>query len=206
MLLVKMSISNNILNATLDDRTVKTSLNRGLPQGNVISPLHFNAFITDLFNEIDVGNKSSQLLAFADDLLFISDSEKIAQDFCDRLNNYCQKNGLILNSHKSFYISKYPCVLSINKIPLLQKSRFKYLGYAFDVDGLLERQNLSLISQRVKIYEKNIKKFCKNNPNTTTNFKISAIKMFLLPLFDRIHFLLDKPDDNHANLLYTKTV
>ncbi|KRH94314.1 hypothetical protein M153_3000003126 [Pseudoloma neurophilia] len=41
------------------------------------------------------------------------------------------------------------------------------------------------------MYEKIINNFIKKNPQVNHNFRINSIKMFILPVIDRFHFLLN---------------
>lgn len=158
LLLIQMSICNNIQTVETEKSVITTELRRELPQGNNISPILFNFFISDLFECIDFDDKNI-LLAFADDLLFVSESREKAQSFCKIIEEYCEENLLILSATKSCYLAKEPCTLELQKIPLLQVCGVKYLGFQFDIKGVLENQNISTLLQKIRVFEKYFRKF-----------------------------------------------
>lgn len=77
----------------------------GVPQGSHLGPVLFSAFINDITSEI----RDSQFCLFADDLKIYrtvtlpTDSELIQCDL-DRINVWCNLNGMTLNTKKSYYI------------------------------------------------------------------------------------------------------
>ena len=83
-------------------------ITKGVHQGNVLSPLMFNIFINDLreslINDDDVPqlhNSKISHLMYADDLLLLSKSESSLQHNINKLNEFCNKWGLSMNSDKS---------------------------------------------------------------------------------------------------------
>lgn len=77
----------------------------------------------------------------------------------------------------------------------------------FDINGLLEKQNISALLQKIRVFEKYFRKFIKAHPDTPINFRIMAVKMFILPLFDRLHFFFDNDEvDSYKFTLFRNTV
>ena len=83
---------------------------KGVLQGNPLSPILFNVYINDLFEELSKVNKSPVTLngkdkifalMFADDLIILSTSEKGLQDSLNILDSYCQKWDLEVNLKKT---------------------------------------------------------------------------------------------------------
>ncbi|KRH94313.1 endonuclease-reverse transcriptase [Pseudoloma neurophilia] len=105
LLCAKMSIVDNILSSRVGDSVIQTHLETGLPQGNVISPLLFNFFISDLYDYIPANNKGV-LLLFADDIIFASNDLADAKSLCDIIDKYCQDNGLFINVDKSSFVRR----------------------------------------------------------------------------------------------------
>lgn len=70
---------------------------RGVKQGDVLSPLLFNYFINDIVNKLDntltdpvvVGDISLNILLYADDIVILSKSQEGLQKSLDILYDYC---------------------------------------------------------------------------------------------------------------------
>ena len=82
-------------------------LNRGVKQGDSLSPTLFNCYINDLHNifddscdplKLDMSNISS--LSFADDLVILSKSHQGLQNALKKLESYCYKWQLTVNTKK----------------------------------------------------------------------------------------------------------
>ena len=84
------------------------SVNNGLKQGCVISPLLFNIFINDLIDAvkklnvgIDIGNEKICILLYADDVVFLSENENDLQKILNTLECWCCNNDINVNLEKS---------------------------------------------------------------------------------------------------------
>ena len=118
------------------------SINQGVPQGSIISPLLFIILLCKLPNIVPVVSKE-----FADDLVFsvtadtLEDAELLMQDAIERLLQWCKDMELVLNPTKT----KAMCFTSMrDNIPTLKLdgndieavSSFKYLGMTLDAPFL----------------------------------------------------------------------
>ena len=83
---------------------------RGVKQGDVLSPILFNFFIDDLkstlsnrtnTNPVAIGDESVNILMYADDIVLLSENEVGLQNCLDELLHYCTNWKLQVNSAKS---------------------------------------------------------------------------------------------------------
>lgn len=86
------------------------TINQGVKQGCVLSPLLFNIFMSDLPDELEKQendpieispNEFCSGLLWADDLLMLSQSEKGLQNMLNTLHEFSKKNGLNVNLEKT---------------------------------------------------------------------------------------------------------
>lgn len=84
------------------------SVNSGLRQGCVSSPLLFNIFINDLAitmtaldKGISVDNEKVCILMYADDIVLLAENENDLQCMLNALYNWCKINDMFLNLGKS---------------------------------------------------------------------------------------------------------
>ena len=106
----------------------------GVPQGSVLGPLLFLAYVNDIWRDI-----VSKIRLFADDciiyrkILNIKDVEKLQTDL-DRLGNWAEENEMKINPNKSKALSftrarvKDPLNFSLGDQKILEASCCKYLG------------------------------------------------------------------------------
>lgn len=85
LLLIQLFICNNILNAETGKIHITTELRGGLPQGVVISAILFNFFISNLFNIMEC-DENNTLLIFADDIIYLANSQEKAQLYCKKIS------------------------------------------------------------------------------------------------------------------------
>ena len=116
--------------------------NKGVLQGNPLSPILFNLFINEIFKTVK--NEDSMLtldgthffnaLMYADDLILLSPSEQGLQQSINSLGAFCQTWKLNINYKKTkcmTFSNGHLRKLSnfhINNIPLENTKIFKYLG------------------------------------------------------------------------------
>ena len=80
----------------------------GIRRGDNLSPTIFNLYLNDLIKDINnlglcvsYGDSNISMLAYADDLILISDSEADLKSMLNCLNEYCNKWRLTVNSSKT---------------------------------------------------------------------------------------------------------
>ena len=83
-------------------------VNCGLKQGCSLSSILFNLYINDLIVKInsldigiDIGGEKVGILAYADDVVLLAESENDLQILMDELNIWCEHNKLEVNVSKS---------------------------------------------------------------------------------------------------------
>ena len=117
-------------------------LENGLPQGSCLSPLLFNVFINDLFNDLP---EQVQYSLFADDAAIwctsadCDTSVVLLQRCLSRLEHWSRNNGLQFSAEKSAAMvfsrntrtrPSIPLRIYNNNIPYV--THFKFLGIVFD--------------------------------------------------------------------------
>ena len=123
--------------------------NIGVKQGEVLSPLLFNMYINDLPACVSDPDSPSlngspiDCLLYADDLVLMSTSKSGLQRKFDKLNQYCDKWRLCVNTDKTMVMQvsksgKLPKPsdnIIFNNCPIAYTSTYKYLGVVFDSAG-----------------------------------------------------------------------
>ncbi len=84
------------------------SVNQGVKQGCLLSPILFNLFLNDLIEEInavgrgvDVNGETVNVLAYADDIVLIAGTEEDLNFLLDVLGHWCVENKMEINAAKS---------------------------------------------------------------------------------------------------------
>jgi len=118
-------------------------LNRGVRQGDVIAPLLYNLAINPIIKEVNklkgyhIKDCPQQVacLAYADDLLLISNTQEDLQLMCHKLSSFLEHHSININPNKTIYTANVPTIpISIQNhiiLPLEENQAFKYLGIWF---------------------------------------------------------------------------
>ena len=118
----------------------------GVRQGDPLSPTLFSLFLDDLIKElkaqnlgIDIEGLILTVLAYADDLVLLADSEDKLQKLMDVLTHWCQKWRLSINNSKSGVVhfrrprskqTEVKFALAGNVVEVM--AQYKYLGVIMD--------------------------------------------------------------------------
>ena len=109
-------------------------LNRGLRQGDSLSPVLFIFYINNLAGRLSKNDSSKtiNILQYADDLAIFAESEELLQTKLDMLQIYCKEKKLCVNISKSkivvFHANKSQTSLMYNNCVLEEVDCFNYLG------------------------------------------------------------------------------
>jgi hypothetical protein len=136
------------------------SSNKGVRQGDPLSPLLFNFYIDELFKYITptadspvVSDEKIQMLLFADDLVITSKSKDDLQACLDKLESFCLDFDMSLNTSKTKVVlfnktgAKCKDNFTFNKEKITCAQQYKYLGIMFKSNGSLS-DNVSYLAQK----------------------------------------------------------
>ena len=163
----------------------------GVPQGSVLGPLFFLAYINDMSDSVE----DVKLSLYADDTVLYDSGENIGncvrkiQDNLNRFSEWCHRNALKINADKikvlifgtSKRVKKVGQIqLNIDEKPIQQVPSYKYLGMTLD-SSLSYKPHLATVVRTVshKIYLlSRVRKFMSNRS------ALLVYKTMILPFFD----------------------
>ena len=129
------------------------NVNRGVLQGSIISPILFNIYINDLVQELD--GITFEVLAYADDIAVICQSDSELFSVMDVLDKWCISNHFTVNKKKSgiFVIANGSLRDSDEICGYPIKLRYKYLGINFN-NKMNPMPHLDEVDKKLIIYIK----------------------------------------------------
>ena len=123
----------------------KFNVSCGLRQGCVLSPLLFILYMDwivekcDIIDGVGIGHERISHLLFADDLVFLAESEESLQRMLERFGVECSDACMRVSTSKSEGMvvarREAQCRLNVDGVALKQVEKFKYLGSTFASDG-----------------------------------------------------------------------
>jgi ribonuclease HI len=160
-------LENRKVSATIGDSNTTKEINRGTPQGGILSPTIYNIDTDEVIIEINE-NSPNEAHGFADDLIDIGtgiDEATIAstlQKDLQRLEKWASRNSLTFNPNKTKAMiftrrRNYTTpTLTIHGTPIEYVTEFKYLGVTIDnklrwtkhIDNQTHKAQLALITGR----------------------------------------------------------
>nr|XP_006815364.1 PREDICTED: RNA-directed DNA polymerase from mobile element jockey-like [Saccoglossus kowalevskii] len=140
-------------------------IEKGIRQGDGLSPLLFNIYLNDIKSHINAShndlptllNNQLPCLLYADDLLLLSETNTGLQNAINSLQLYCHKWKLEININKSKTIifnkagrrlDKYN--FFINQDVLERVTSYTYLGKNLNTTGKLEKAQVDLKNKALK--------------------------------------------------------
>ena len=159
---------------------------RGVKQGDVLSPILFNLFINDVNDQFDdscvpvsLNNRKLSCLLYADDLIILSESKEGMENCLERLNKFCSKWKLEINIDKSKAMvlnqrgSKPKGSLRIGNAHLDYVTSYTYLGMEISSNGAFTSCKQTLAAKGKKAMNR-----LKSVISGTNIKKSLALKMF----------------------------
>jgi len=130
--------AKNVVRINADQR-VEVKIERGVRQGDPISPMLFNAALEDIFRRLDWHDGGINIdgdhlthLRFADDIVIISTNMAEIQTRLRELSVMAAKSGLKINEAKTEWLSNQqedpPPALTLNGKEIKRANNFVYLG------------------------------------------------------------------------------
>ena len=203
---IKGKILNVIKNLYANDKACIKSdnklsseftINQGVRQGCVLSPLLFNIFMSDLAKKLENDNKvaigtdtSINSIFWADDLLLLSESEAGLNSILSTVGVYSEENRLKINYDKSkcMIFNKNGrllrnCTFHIGGQKLENVRGYKYLGLTFTPSGEITTALEDLRSRGMKAYmglKDKLGAFFSSHPSDTIKLFDTCVKPILL--------------------------
>ena len=128
----------------------KFNVSCGLRQGCVLSLLLFIIYMDRIVRRssvgegVKLGQENISHLLFADDLVFLAESECSLQLMLERFETECSDACMRISTSKTnaMVVSRATsqCNLLVEGVALKQVEKFKYLGYTFTSDGRAETE------------------------------------------------------------------
>lgn len=140
----------NVCELTMNGMLIKKVLTLGLPQGSVLSPILFNAFINDIVGYVGIEN-SEKILLYADDIVIYDTKIENLQEICNRVQHHAETNDYQLNPSKCMAMIPRSEEISLYNQELAKVEKFKYMGYHFNCKGSDVQANFSTMQQKMML-------------------------------------------------------
>lgn len=136
--IIKQSYKNANAVIRLHEDTPSFQIERGVRQGDVISPKLFTNLLEYMFKRTNIENLGINIngeklshLRFADDLILITDDLKEAQEMLSELNLASREVGLKINTGKTKFMTNLVASenITVNNTNIEQVYSYKYLGH-----------------------------------------------------------------------------
>jgi hypothetical protein len=193
------------------------TINQGVRQGCILSPLLFNIFLADLpekldmeINKVNPGSAIPSCVVWADDIIIMSESEKGLRGMLNALDEYCKENELQINTDKTkcMIFNKTGRLIrksfSLNDTEIETVREFKYLGFLLTPSGEIRSGLKDLRDRAMKAYyslKSTLGTAFNKNVQITLNLVDSLIKPILLYASD-FWGAIKPPKDNPIETLH----
>ncbi|CAK9796162.1 Retrovirus-related Pol polyprotein from type-2 retrotransposable element R2DM [Anthophora quadrimaculata] len=184
-----------------NNEKIEMGLQRGVKQGDPLSPLLFNLVLDPIIESIDettegvkLGDSKVSILAFADDLVLLAKDKEAAQKQAKMLYEYLRKLGMkvnvdkclsfqVIRKTKLWHLSNPTIRMGREAIPYADpETAFKYLGINLNPWRGMQQTSADEIARAARQVRR-----MKLKPHQ----KINMIRTYLLPRY--IHKLVANP-------------
>ena len=171
-----------------EDLSEYTSIQRGVRQGCILSPLLFNLYTELIFRDFEklrgvcIGGRNVNNLRYADDTALLADNSQNLQKLMDAAKAGSEEKGLSMNVRKTktMVVSKNENVTTsilVENETLEQLDIFKYLGQLITPDGKNEKEIRARIAMAKGRFEKMHKLF--ESKQLSTKLKLRMINCYI---------------------------
>ena len=140
--LIQGMIAGSTARIRLDTLSNPLPINRGVKQGDPLSPLLFAIAIEPLANWFrknctgaKLGDYYQKVLLYADDIMIFAKDIHEQRAQVAALNRFAEASGLYMNADKSLHVSSHNEDIGIPRAP---PDGFRYLGFQMNDNGLID--------------------------------------------------------------------
>lgn len=162
------------------------SINQGLKQGSVLSPVLFNVVMEVMIRKIREGNGGNiKTMIFADDIMIWGHNHYEVQNQLNRWNALMKERGLKISAEKSEVIvvgrdSDLENEITLDNVKLKKVDGFKYLGSWITNDGKLDQEISARLESGARFYQ-SVKHLVWNR-DVPKKAKVTMFKTYYVPI------------------------
>lgn len=137
--------SNTSTQITMFNTPIKIQINRGVRQGDVISPNLFTSTLQTMLGKIqlkggiNIDGEKLQILLFADDIILISETPKELETMLNQIHQESNKIGLEIHPQKTQWMKNNFCntsyTITLNNTVIEKVDSYKYLGQTLTMNN-----------------------------------------------------------------------
>jgi hypothetical protein len=168
-------------------------INTGLKQGDALSPMLFNIALEEVIrNALNTGigvklqeSKTIKLIAYANDIVLLSESESDQQSMAESLMDESKLMGLTINEEKTKYMmfsrkNNIHNNLMVRNMEFELVGNFKYLGVELNVSGNNHKEIQNKINSANKYFFR-LKTILKSK-QVSIKSKLTLYKVMIRPI------------------------